>query len=146
MATTLGVDVRKFIEKTKLNKEIVVKKVLFDLDRSLVLKTPVGDPKYWKSPPPKGYVGGRARANWQYGESAINYTTTDAIDKSGSASIARVVGSISEKASGKVHYLTNSLPYIKRLEDGWSRQAPNGMVKLTQLSFQAYVDNAVASL
>lgn len=32
-------------------------------------------------------------------------------------------------------FLTNNLPYIERLERGWSKQAPTGMVALTVAEF-----------
>jgi hypothetical protein len=28
-------------------------------------------------------------------------------------------------------YIQNNLPYAERLENGWSKQAPHGMVKIT---------------
>lgn len=31
---------------------------------------------------------------------------------------------------GRVYYLTNSLPYAQRLEHGWSKQAPQGIVSI----------------
>jgi len=36
-----------------------------------------------------------------------------------------------------VIYLTNNLPYAQRLEEGYSQQAPAGMVALTIQEFQA---------
>ncbi|CFO10931.1 Uncharacterised protein [Bordetella pertussis] len=39
-------------------------------------------------------------------------------------------------------YLSNSLPYAVPLENGWSKQAPQGMAKLTAQEFQRYVSQA----
>lgn len=36
-----------------------------------------------------------------------------------------------EAAWGKAHHIANNLAYIVALEDGWSRQAPQGMVRTT---------------
>ena len=37
----------------------------------------------------------------------------------------------------------NETPYINRLEDGWSDQAPNGMLRLTVEEAQNIFDNIV---
>ncbi len=45
--------------------------------------------------------------------------------------------------AGDVIYLANSLPYIRRLEYGWSKQAPAGMVRGTVGEFQQAIDKAL---
>lgn len=37
-------------------------------------------------------------------------------------------------------YILNSVPYIERLEDGWSKQAPNGMVRLSLMEVEAEIE------
>lgn len=139
--------VRAFAKKADERVELVGKKILFDVSTALVLKSPVGDPKYWKKPPPPGYVGGRFRANWQYAPNKVNKVTTETIDKSGAPTIGRLHGAMNARFAGNVHYITNSLPYSNRLEDGWSwRQAPNGMVQVTILEFDPIVRRAAAEL
>ena len=122
-------DMEKFATKTRGRMDLIVRRLVLEISRSLVMMSPVGNPTLWKSPPPKGYVGGRFRANWQHGVGAINDKTTNDIDKSGSMTIARL-GSAAVGA-GTVQYITNSLPYAQVLEDGHSTQAPHGMVKVT---------------
>lgn len=46
------------------------------------------------------------------------------------------------KAPGSV-LISNNLPYAQRLEDGWSDQAPIGMVKVTVAEFQSIVKKAL---
>jgi len=79
----------------------------------------------------KGYTGGRFRANWQIGVGTMNTTTTEDTDKSGSATLARIKGVADGLKAGQVVVISNSLPYAQRLEVGWSKQAPQGMVRLT---------------
>jgi len=139
--------IRKFARSADVRANLVVKKILFDLSTSVVLKSPVGDPKFWKRPAPPGYVGGRFRANWQYGGNNINITTTQEKDKTGGPTISKVTGAIPERVIGMVHYITNSLPYSNRLENGWSwRQAPQGMVQVTILEFDRIVRQAATEL
>lgn len=88
------------------------------------------------------YVGGRFRANWMFGSGVIPRETVEAFDRSGQATIKRLVAQISNTGAGGVTYLSNSLPYAVRLENGWSQQAPQGMVKLTVQEFQHYVSQA----
>lgn len=144
--TTFALQLREFARKAGRNADLVVAKVVLDVGTSLVMKSPVGDADYWLSPAPPGYVGGRFRANWQHGEERINTTTTEETDQSGADTVGKLAASIPNDASGKVHYLTNALAYGPRLEEGWSRQAPNGMVGLTVIEFQSYVAKAVRDL
>ena len=139
-------DIEKFVKKTGANADKVVRNVVLDIGKSLVMKTPVGDPKYWKSKPPKGYVGGHARGNWQHSVGNRVIEEIDCIDKSGQKSIDRIQQSIPQSAAGLVHYVQNSVPYIKRLEEGHSRQAPHGMVALTEIEFKDYMSKALAEL
>lgn len=141
-----ALDISKFVEKCGANADAVVRKTVLDIGRELVERTPVGDATYWQSRPPKGYVGGHARANWAYGLNAPVEKEFPDIDKTGQVSIVRINNGIGQKAAMGVHYISNSVPYIERLEDGWSRQAPNGMVGLTVIKFQAMVDNAAKGL
>lgn len=166
--TTFGLDLKRFQDSTNKVANDVVRKVIFDVDASLVLKSPVGNPELWainatagrynneareigssdRLPmvAPAGYVGGRFRANWQYGFEAINAKVTEEVDPSGESSIGRVQAELGEQASGHKHYLTNSLPYAQRLENGWSKQAPNGMVALTVVEFIPIVNAAAKEL
>lgn len=145
VTTAFAEQIRKFAKKADDKADLVTKKIIFDIGTSLVIKSPVGDPRFWKSKAPPGYVGGRFRANWQYGENTINKITTDAKDKSGQSTINRLQASVGQRALGKVHYITNSLPYAIPLENGHSwRQAPNGMVQVTILEFDPIVRQAAA--
>lgn len=149
---TFAVDLKRFVEKAKGNADQVTRLVVLQIGGALVIRSPVGDAKYWQSPPPKGYVGGRFRGNWQYGEGSINSTVTENIERqdfTSNDSAAAGVGltaKVDKEAAGKVHYLTNSLPYAEALEKGHSRQAPFGMVGITTLEFNIFVSNAIAKL
>lgn len=144
-----GMDLKAFAAKAKGNADLVVRKVVIDMGTEIVSRSPVGDPTHWDADfksvmaaqgwSYKGYVGGRFRANWQYGTASKPDGVLDTTDKSGGQAIARISGSVPTNAAGKVHFLTNNLPYALRLENGYSKQAPSGMVGLTVLKFQQYV-------
>ncbi len=139
-------DIAKFAKKAQSNADKVVRKVVCDIGTSLVERTPVGDAKHWKSKPPPGYVGGHARGNWAHSEGVQVIQEIKGVDSSGGNSINRIAASVPVKAAGKVHYIQNSVPYIEALEDGHSRQAPNGMVGPTKKKFQDFVRKATAGL
>lgn len=110
----------------------VVRKVATDVLTKTVLRSPVDT--------------GRFRANWATSFGAPSYRVTSDTDKSGQIAIRRGELTISRAYGDYPIYITNSLPYSLRLEYGYSKQAPAGMVRITVAEFQAFVDNAVRSL
>lgn len=118
--------------------------VVIGVGESVVDRSPVGDPDNWKSESLKawaasvGYVGGRFRANWQYGISTRPTGDLPDIDASGAVSLERIINGVSGISRvGNIHYITNNLPYAQALEDGWSDQAPpNYIVQDTVFKWQ----------
>lgn len=140
-------DISAFVKKAKGNTDKVVRKIILDVGTRIVLRSPVGDAKYWKGKPPKGYVGGRFRGNWQYGFGVIPTGELPNIDKNGSSTIGKLASGVLASPVAGLHYLVNNLPYAKRIEEGWShRQAPQGVVGLTILEFKAIVEKAAANV
>lgn len=114
---TFSLDMTKFLEKTKTNVEAKVRAICLDLYSGISYETPVDT--------------GRARANWFTSIGRPDNSTTTDTDPSGSKGIARAQADI-KMAPGNVFYISNNLPYIYRLEfEGWSKQAPKGMVRIT---------------
>lgn len=138
-------DLQKFREKTGEKADALVGKVVIEVAAELDRRSPVGDATYWQNPPPKGYVGGRFRGSWNLGVDTLP-ANIETIDPSGSATMGRVIAAIPEKAAGKLYYYINATPYGRRIEDGWSRQAPQGLVELTAIRWQGIVDEAVGAV
>lgn len=93
-----------------VNKE--TRKTAFTILKGVVLETPVDT--------------GRARGNWL---ASVNNTILDAVkNKVPSASAAIKAGSDKIKTATSMKYPTiyiqNNLPYIERLNEGYSAQAP----------------------
>lgn len=88
---------------------------------------------------------GRFRGNWQFGVASVNTDTSSSPDSSGAGSIGRIMRGLSTVASGQKIFVTNSLPYARRLEYGWSKQAPGGMVRLTVAEFKSVLREAVSN-
>ena len=131
MADTFSLDLSKFIAKAKLDTGTVIRKVGADALRSVVEKSPVDT--------------GRFRANWvvTYGPTT---QTVLGLDKSGINAINSGLRVIQLLNPGDDLWISNNLPYARRLEYGYSGQAPAGMVRITVRQFQQYVDAAARSL
>jgi hypothetical protein len=144
--TNFHLSLAAFVKKAKGNADAVVRKVVLDIGTRVVELSPVGDPDLWSSKAPKGYVGGRFRANWQYGNfsgAGIPMNNLPDIDPSGMVSIDRINAGLPViGAAGMRHILKNNLPYAYRLEIGWSSQAPAGMVGITVVEYGSIVDKA----
>lgn len=121
----------RFIKKAKGNADAAFRGVVVELFSSVILDTPVDE--------------GRARANWQVTERAPAEGEVERDDPSGSAAVGAV-----QKFSykfGQTIYLTNNLPYIYRLEyEGWSKQAPEGMVRKNMARVESILRKATAGL
>lgn len=111
-------DITRFIGKTEKSTEQAVRKIVIELLSKVVLKSPVDT--------------GRFRGNWY---ASINYASdavSASVDKSGASTIGRGNAVINGFRIGDAAiYLANNLPYAYRLETGYSKQAPNGMARLS---------------
>lgn len=74
---------------------------------------------------------GRARSNWLVALGAPRREVVESYGEDSAASAAQTLGSgvIAGYRSGYAIYISNNLPYIGRLNDGWSAQAPSGFVQ-----------------
>ncbi|WP_152615640.1 hypothetical protein [Leisingera sp. ANG-M1] len=102
--------------------DLAFRKIALGMFSQVIMNTPVDS--------------GRARANWQVAIGSVPDGVLTLEDKSGSATISAADASAAGLKAGDVIYLANNLPYIQRLEDGYSGQAPAGMVGLTVQQFQ----------
>lgn len=133
----------EFVEETVPKQHLAVqKKIAIDLLSRIIEKTPVGNPSIWAEsslPPPKGYVGGRARANWQIsvgapGSDASQAPETGVATRHPISGLQEAAGftAMATAKAGATIWIYNNVRYIKRLEDGWShKQAPAGMVAIS---------------
>ena len=92
---------------------------------------------------------GTARANWNVSENNPDYSTNP------EATIADVPAKLTEGGgnaqtvgfwAGETAWIANGLDYIERLEDGYSKQAPAGMVKVTVEELKPVADQIASRL
>lgn len=122
-------DLGKLCAKAGDKAEQVVRKTAIELQGGMIERSPVDT--------------GRFKSNWQVGVGAINRATGDA---PGSDAKGRTGLAIATWKPGQTIYLTNSLPYANRLENGYSKQSPAGMVRLTVQEYGEYLKKAARSI
>jgi hypothetical protein len=96
---------------------------------TVVLSTPVGLPTSWQSPPPKGYQPGAARASWRVTLKVTPSTDTQFVDPGGAATISKGIRKIRRIKFGDEVTISSLKPYMGRLDQGWSRQAPANFIE-----------------
>lgn len=95
----------------------------------------------WRGP--KGYQGGRFRANWQFTLEAGTAEVLDALDPSGALAIDALKSGLRslDITTSKAAFFSNNLDYAMAIEFGvpgkhplwpvWSKQAPQGVVRVS---------------
>lgn len=114
-------DLAKFADELEVETEQVVRKVALDVHTKVSMKTPVDT--------------GRARANWN--------VSAGSPDRSVTEDTSAQVPTLKKGDGEEAIYITNSLPYIGKLEDGSSDQAPSGMVSITMAEVEAGIKNVI---
>ena len=137
-------NIDQLIAQTQKNLDDKTRRIMIEVGARLVMRSPVGDASYWNPPTaPKGYAGGRFKANWQHGFGDYPSAYFKMEDKTGHASESRMNSGVNRTPAAGIHYFVNNVPYARRIEDGWSRrQAPKGVVKLTSLEWHSIVEMA----
>lgn len=125
---SFALDLSKFKEKTENRSKAVFQKLALDIDRGVVLSTPVDT--------------GRARGGWNVGINNVNLDEAEP-DKTGRNTISANETMIQRADLDDVIFVSNNVDYIEYLEDGSSDQAPNGMVAKTLRRFQQFVRESV---
>lgn len=87
---------------------------------------------------------GRFRSNWNAGIGSLDKTTTLSTQNNAVDRAKLVIGNF--KIGDKAVFVSNSLDYAGKLEYGWSKQAPNGMVRITALESSQIMRKTVAGL
>ncbi|RTL04578.1 hypothetical protein EKK58_10260 [Candidatus Dependentiae bacterium] len=93
------------------------RKVVLAVDAAVVLATPV--------------LTGRARSNWipSLDKPVTKELKKESYDKTGGEAIAAAQSVAAGIKFGSDVYISNNLPYINRLNQGHSQQAPAGFVE-----------------
>jgi len=126
------IDLRKFAEKTGANIDTVRRKVALDIFGNIIKKTPVDT--------------GRAKGSWVSSINSPSSSVLNTVDKNGSVALNNAAQTVSAWDGDDTIWIVNNLPYIRRLEYGWSLQAPVGMLRLSVREYKAFIEKAARSV
>lgn len=127
--------IRKYAEQQKRRIDDIIAESIVNLSAAVIVQTPVDT--------------GHLANNWQPTKDApasgvVNAPTqTPAQGMVDAAQMAEVEKTVAASVGG-VYYLTNNLPYARRVEfEGWSLKAPQGMLRISIENYGNYLDNAI---
>ena len=121
-------DMRRFVAKTAAAQDKITRAATLELFSGVIRATPVDK--------------GRARGGWQTGVGSAPTGDNKRLDKTEAEPLAEVERN-KPPGAGHVTYLANNVPYIMDLEEGTSKQAPEGMVRKNMDRVQKMVDAAI---
>ena len=146
MANYKAGDLEKWARKINANIDDIITATCLDISTKIIQRTPVDT--------------GRLRGNWQATIGAVATSSSLSRDKTGQSTIAKAA-TVSEQAPGNIFFLVNNLPYARVAEfgewgtgpgatdrttrDGFSIQAPYGMVRVTASEFIASLRQQIAA-
>ena len=134
MLTNYRSAIQSFKKHAREGAEMVARDVSKQIAESLVLKTPVDT--------------SRAEANWIGELNTIPQTFDESARNPGGVrvNLEAAIATANRLKLGDVFVMANSTPYIIFLEEGSSRQAPNGMRDVTAAMFGRMVERAKSKL
>lgn len=110
------------------NIDALTRRVAVAVDQAVVVATPVDT--------------GRARGNWQVGIGAPVTDETERLDPAGVETIATNNDKIASRKLGQDIFISNNVPYIGRLNEGSSSQAPENFVEQAVAAGASVVNRA----
>lgn len=128
----MELDLAKAADLLDVSVGLVLKKVVFDLGRGIIKRTPVDT--------------GTARANWAATQGSMPAPPTATFSGSKRAAGDQARGTMNQLVFGdpySSYFWSNSLPYIEPLEYGHSKKAPAGMVRLAMTEVEARFDEFI---
>lgn len=121
----------QFAAKAGDRAKSAVRGVVLEVARRVIVRSPVDT--------------GRFRHNWRISNGSPD-TTWDDVGAPGLPPVPAPTPRVPGTPLGQITYITNNVPYARKLEYGHSSQAPQGMVRLTVVEFAGIVDQVAAEV
>lgn len=125
-------DLRTLCDKAGDKAEMVVRSAALDLGGQMIDRSPVDT--------------GRFKNNWVTATGVSDSSASAASDKSGARSNSMLNEKVAGWKPGQTIWILNNLPYAKRLEYGWSKQAPGGIVRLSVQNYSVALKKAADAI
>lgn len=122
-------DVRNFVKKSENTINDTYKIAAEKYASEVIRKTPVDQ--------------GFAKGSWSIGINGDPKIFRERADKVGNFTVTRAIQAIAKVKPGDFIRLATNIPYMTRLEYGWSKQQPNGWIRQATARFRRMVRQAV---
>jgi hypothetical protein len=109
----------------KQELSVVHRALVLGLVSDLIFETPVAE--------------GRARGGWDVARDEPPESESGRVDPDGSATLAAAGREVALIDAPAKTWVVNNVPYIRRLNDGWSQQAPAGFVDAIMSKYQTAI-------
>lgn len=130
-------------KKLKSELTTVYKNLAYEIFKSIVEKTTVGNPSQWRTKAPKNYKPGKLKGNWFADINQASKTQDDNIrDTSGKDTITKIKRNLQGLTINDKATLANNQPYAAKVEYGEYPNRPAGMVRRTLANIQALQQKA----
>lgn len=122
-------DIKAFAELTDERISEVYRETTREYAKEVIQGTPVDT--------------GAAKGSWSVGIDGNPTTFRSRKDKTGNFTVTRANQAIAKAKPGGFIRLASNIPYMTRLEYGWSQQAPNGWVRRATAKYRRFVRAAI---
>lgn len=114
-------DLEAYLERQKRRMRGIVSNTLGETCERVILRTPV--------------LTGRLRGNWQATLGSPSNKSLLTTDPNGGVTV-QAARAQAARAPGAMFYFVNNLAYAGRIEGGYSKKAPAGMLRITLAELQ----------
>lgn len=134
--------INRWVEETETRVDDILQTIVIKVGESVVRLSPVDT--------------GRFRGNWQLTIDSLAGSSLLRYDQDGQSTINEIASKANSFTAGQVAYIQNHVlygddlewgnyngPTAKVTDEGFSRQAPSGMVRVTEAEFMNIVNEAV---
>lgn len=122
--------INRWVEETQVAMDETLQTIIMKIGESVVRLSPVDT--------------GRFKGNWQLTIDSMASSSLLREDKEGSMTLADMASVVNGFTAGQIAYIQNHVLYGYDLEYGSSKQAPDGMVRITEALFERIVAEAAA--
>lgn len=127
-------EIARFARESEDRNRQILRATALEVFRRIVQRSPVDT--------------GRFKGNWIISDSEISYREGMGPRFDAKGALALTAGQVQIKArpDDRPYLIANGLPYGPRLEYGWSKQAPAGMVRITAVEFPGILAKITAAV
>lgn len=122
--------INQWVEETQVKIDDILQDIVILIGKNVITLSPVDT--------------GLFKGNWQLSIDGGSSGVIDRLDPSGSVALSELSSKANTFTAGQIAYIQNHLDYGYDLEYGSSKQAPDGVVRVTEARFLRIVAEAVA--